>query len=560
MGEPLPAGRQTLWRLRPAVWSAEAIAVRLAVAIAAVWVVLLIREFGALVRVIYANADIVSAPYIGELYPAAPNGAVVVLGVLPWYTTLWFELATRHVPFHRELWEVGPWIGSLFSIGLIAWATARAAGRWAGAFVAFVAACAGPTMLVTQFSLDLHGATVMHVCLLDAFLVLLVSRRGLIGGGAAHRWLCLGVGLLTAIGAASDNLLFPAGVVPFVAAGLVVGLLYPQAIRKRISLSVLAVGAVSVAGSRIVLAAMRSQHVYASNKTVIFTNWNDIGARFRQFLESLASLFNADFSGAAIGARSLLAFVCACLLAAGLIMGIRATRGWYQELGVRLASKVDEDLEQFALRGLQLTFWSLGILLPALAFILLNFGKDLVGRYFVSAAYGVVVMIAVTFARRPFPQRAAAVLGASLVVAGSIVAIASRDLQSNPGHFPQQPFANFLKTFADGEGLKVGYAAYWVAAPLGWEMGTGVQVYPVLSCAAPRGLCTYPQHAISSWYTPRPSTRTFLVTDPRYGPTPPGMTLGGPDEVVSFGGYQIYVYDYDIASNLGDWHSYQVPE
>jgi len=50
--------------------------------------------------------------------------------------------------------------------------------------------------------------------------------------------------------------------------------------------------------------------------------------------------------------------------------------------------------------------------------------------------------------------------------------------------------------------------------------------------------------------------RTFLVVDSRFGPSDPGETLGGPDHVITFGEYKIYVYNYDIASNLGDPQAY----
>ena len=145
------------------------------------WVGLLLASFGAIVGVIYSNADIVSAPVIGELYGNAPDSARVVLGFLPWYTTLWFELATGWLPFHREIWEVGPWIASLVGIALVAWATAKAAGRTAAGLVAFVLVCASPRLLSIQFASDQHGATLVYVCLLDAFLVLLVGRAGRLG-------------------------------------------------------------------------------------------------------------------------------------------------------------------------------------------------------------------------------------------------------------------------------------------------------------------------------------------------------------------------------------------
>ncbi|MFI5302208.1 MAG: hypothetical protein ACHREM_29305, partial [Polyangiales bacterium] len=154
--------------------------------------------------------------------------------------------------------------------------------------------------------------------------------------------------------------------------------------------------------------------------------------------------------------------------------------------------------------------------------------------------------------------RVVAVAVACVVVAGSVVSLAARDIASNPGHYPRHDFARFLSTLAQGEGLKYGYAAYWVAAPLTWESNMQVEVYPVAPCAAPAGLCTYPWHEISSWYTPRPGIRTFLVTDPRYGPTPSDFKLGDPVEVVSYGEYKVYVYGFDIASRLGDARSYGV--
>ena len=97
-----------------------------------------------------------------------------------------------------------------------------------------------------------------------------------------------------------------------------------------------------------------------------------------------------------------------------------------------------------------------------------------------------------------------------------------------------------------------------MAAPLTWESRLKVQVFPVEPCSAPSGLCTYPWHEISSWYAPRPGTRTFLVADPRYGPVPDRLKLGKADEVVTYGEYDVYVYGHDIASDLGNARAYGV--
>jgi len=106
--------------------------------------------------------------------------------------------------------------------------------------------------------------------------------------------------------------------------------------------------------------------------------------------------------------------------------------------------------------------------------------------------------------------------------------------------------------------LIYGYGAYWVGVPLTWKSHLRVQVAPVVSCPkAPHHLCAYYNHTISSWYQPRPNVHSFLLVDHRYGPPPPGKTLGGTTEVLDFPSFSVYVYDYDIGANIAvDWQRY----
>ena len=500
---------------------------------------------------IYSNADIVSAPVIGELFPKAPSDATTVLGYLPWYTTLWFELATRWVPFHRQLWEVGPWLVSIGGIVLVAWSTAKAAGRWAGLFVAFVLVCAGDRLLPIQFGSDLHGATAVYVCLLDAYLVLLVTRGGRIGGPVTHVALCGVVAALTAAGLASDNLLIPAGLAPFLTAAVTQLWWAPRPVGRRIAISSFAIGVAAAIGAAIAVEAMHRVHVYAAETTIVFVGWNELVDHVTELVQSLADLFNGDFGGAAIGARSLLAFACAVAVVAGLVAAWRLGR---EQLGRLRAGGPPIT----AVREAHVTFWLLALALPAAAFVLSGFGQIGGARYLVASGYGIVVLAAVALAPRGHLARAVGVVAASLVVTASVVALASGDIRANSGHYPRQDFARFLTTFTQGEGLKYGYASYWVAAALTWETSTRIEVYPVLPCSSPGGLCTYPLHVITSWYLPRARTRTFVVLDPRYGPTPADLHFGNTVEVASYGEYKIYVYDYDVAANLGDWRRYGV--
>jgi hypothetical protein len=287
---------------------------------------------------------------------------------------------------------------------------------------------------------------------------------------------------------------------------------------------------------------MHAHHVYAARYTITYAEWSDLLQHATQFVQSLAGLFNGDFAGSHVGARSLLAFACALVVAAG---GVVA---WHQ--GRDQLRRVRDRLAADATREAHITFWLLALVLPAAAFILSSQGAPGKGRYLVSCGYGIIVLAAVALSRTGFAARAAGVIAVCVVVTGSVVAAAARDLERE-SVFPTPAFASILETFVGGEGLKYGYAAYWDAAPLTWDLHGRVQVYPVDRCNAPHGLCRVSAHEIDSWYEPRGSTRTFLLVDPVFGPPAPGKRLGNPVEVVRIARYTIYVYDYDIAGNVG---------
>jgi hypothetical protein len=363
--------------------------------------------------------------------------------------------------------------------------------------------------------------------------------------------LCVLVSAVSAAGLSSDALLVLAGLLPFVAAGLAQLRWTPGPVGRRVAFTTTLVAAATVAGAEIAIGAMHRLHVYTGAHTVEFAQWSSLLDNLLHYLQSITDLFNGDFGGAAVTARSTLALACAVLVGTGIVTGVRSGLAQVQRLqSARPATT--------AAREAYLTFWFLALVLPSLAFVLLSLGQIGLGRYLVSSAYGVVALAAVSLSARGYPGRVAAVAAACVLVMGSVVSLAARDIEANSGHYPLQDVARFLSTFAQGEGLDVGYAAYWVAAPLTWESRLHVQVYPVVPCPTPSGLCSYPWHEISSWYTPRPSTRTFLVTDTRYGPTTADFHLADPAEVVSYGEYKVYVYGYDIASKLGDPRDYGV--
>jgi hypothetical protein len=539
--------------IKPAVWTTRAIGIRLAVLIAASWFVLLFATFGTVLGTIDWNADVASTLTIGEFFPHVPSGATVTLASYPWYATLWFELVTRQLPFHREIWEVSPWLGSVAAVGLLSWVTAKVAGWWAAGLVALLLVCAGKNLLLVQFAPSEHGTVVWYACLLNAFLVLLVARSGKFG----HRWvthvvLSTLVAAVAAVGTASDKLLYLGGLVPFLLAGLVVARLAARPVGVRIALTTVGVAVGAVVGSRIVVAAMEARDVVAGPYPITFTTTNRLGQNTLDALQSVFALFNGTFEKSPVTARSTLALACAVLTLAALVVAARFAIRWTSAVAGRLARGEGEGRESL-LRTAHVSFWLAAAALPLAAFVLTSVAVINSGRYLLSTAYGTVVLVVVAVAGSSATRRAVVTFAACVVAFASVLSL-GRDFDSSPG----DQMARELFPFVEGEGLTYGYGAYWVAVPLTWKSHGRIHIAPVVSCPkAPHGLCAYYNHTISSWYDARPHVRSFLIVDRRYGPPPPGKRLGGTVEVLDFAHFSVYVYDYDIASNIArDWWRY----
>jgi hypothetical protein len=518
--------------------------------LAAVYAISLLSNLDSLVRALYLTSDQASAPYLGELYRQAPPGAEVVLGRFPWYTTLWFESLTAGLPAHRQLWEVGPWITSLLGVALLAWSTAKAAGRWAAAMVAVLLACASPVLLSLQFYWSGHAWTPVHVCVLGAFLVLLATRRGVLGTHWVAHWLaCAGVAAFTAAGLASDPLLGPAGLAPFALAGIAMVWLLGAPTGRRVAISAIVVAAVSAIGAVLIDQAMVAARIGAlPGFSIPFSRYDHLAGNVGRLGKDLLLVFNGDFAGAPLTARSVLALACAIVAAAAVVACTRFARAW---LGVALRAARATGLRAGAeaAEAAHLAFWvtsaatlSAGLVLTTLV------GKHDSSRYMVSVAYAVPAVLAVAAARRQW-ARGLVAAGACVIVAGSIGGLWRGDIAATAARaYPTGRAAGPLARLARSEHLKYGYARYADAAPLTWLTKAAVQVYPVAPCRHAQALCPWAFHRISSWYSPRPSTRTFVLTDvlPRRAIS----SLGRPVQVAKVGGLTVYVYAYDVAARL----------
>ena len=523
---------------------------------AAVYAVSLASNFHSVTQSVYIAADRASAPYIGELYPHAGHGAQVVLGRFPWYTTFWIESLTRWLPAHRVWWEVGPWGVSLLGVALVAWSTAKAAGRWAATVVAVVLVCASPAiqggeggrLLTWQFAASQHALTFAHVAVLGAFLVFLATRGGKVGDRwVTHALACGGVAAITAAGLASDALLGAAGVGPFLVAGIATAVLVGGPVGRRVAGSAVAIAAVSVVGARVIEHVMRTAKVIPhpgfSVSLAPFDQW---GTSARHLGEAMLHLFNGHFGGPAFTSQVVLQTASALVVTAAAAAAIIVAGRWV--VGARRAAR--GATASAAAETAHLAFWiAAGVVLTVVVVTTNLAGKHDSSKYLVTLGYAIFALLAVAAARRRWAQ-ACVVVGVCALVAGSIDALWSPTLEARADRSPLVRASGPLFRLVRREHLDHGYARYADAAPLGWQTHAGVRVYPIAAChpKAPH-LCPWGFHRISSWYRPRRATRSFLVTD---SITRNAIaSLGRHIAAFHAAGLTIYVYPYDIAFKLG---------
>jgi hypothetical protein len=480
------------------------------------------------------NADSVSAPLIGELLHRSPDGREVLLGNFPWYQQLWFEQATRWAPAHRQLWELFPFGLALLAIVLAAWAAARVAGRWGAVITGVALFCASSPLITNFFQGTTHSPTSAQVALLAATAVWLATRPDL--GRGALAAVVVVCGGLTAVGVASDQLLYAAGIVPFGVAALALW----RHVSMRAAIAAAGVIVVGVVGGIVLKAAMHGAGYRIHPLGLRFADADKLFPSGRLGIESIAFLGNGDFWGRNLDARGAFALLCCALVLAAAWAAIRMVRG-----SVREGAVADPALAVFV------TFWSVCAIGTAAVFVLSTAPVDILSsRYLVPAWFALCSLLPLLAARMP-AARVAIAAGVAVIGIASAIALARGDATDNAANWPDGALQGQLRTALQREGLNVGYAGYWDAAPITWGTHTDLEVYPVWACSGQQ-LCRFYFHNISSWYTPRPNTKTYLVVDPAQPlVTGPDPAMGKPLKMLTVGRLQVYVYGYDIASKLG---------
>jgi len=513
----------------------------------------LLVQYGQIVEATYLDADAASAPVIGQLYGGAVAHREVVLGQMAWFSTLMFELATRWLPLHRQIWEAAPYAMALASAALIAWGLWHVAGRWAATVGGAIVVCAAPHTLHLLFSLNDHSPTWFSLALLAGMLVLLERDAE----GLKTVWAVLavvGVGTIVGANMASDTLLVGAGFVPVLLAVAVVRVLPDLQTDPRALLLMLATLAVACVAAELTRLLMHHENVIVPSEVTHtgLASAEALTSNFELWWQSIASLGNGEFFGDTLNLISALQVACAGLSLLAVI--VLVPRIAWRELARHLRADRPDAPETKAPRIeapriAWCVFWGSSAILLSAGFIASSTPVDIESdRYLVGLIYAAAALVPLLGASGTL-RRLAISAGATVFAFTGLLSLLQGTVTANTGNFPSAGVSAQVARIARGEHLTVGYAGYWDAAPITWATHFAVKVYPVQQCGA--RLCKFDIHYISSWYDTRPGLRTFLIDDPTQPvATPPVAALGKPSAVYHIDELTMYVYPYDIASRL----------
>lgn len=513
--------------------------------LAAIYVLLVITHLNHLLVNIYGSSD-ASSPLVVAEYFSDRAGGHVITSNFPWYSTLIFAAATKWLPVHRQIWELGPLLLGLLSIALMSWSALRVAGRWAGALTAVILLCAGPNVLELMLWLTDHTPTWYSLALLAAFLVLLTDRRLSLG------WLpltiiTLFIGVIVGINAATDKELLISGLLPLLFAGIATWAVSRTALATRTMWFALALTGVIGVSAMSTASIMRSAGVLTNGFTVTFANIEIVASNFTSWWQSIALLGNGSFFGGAITFTTAIALICAAM-SVGVVLLIPRHTWLYVSARKSAEEPHEEQLSVYTM------FWTASIICLSAGFILSSApihptDSEDVG-YLVGILYAVAAMLPL-LARGSVAIRAVAVAGTLVFLLSAVIALGNSNSIKvpPPARGPSPQVAEDVARVAERMHATYGYGLYWDAAAITWRSNFKVLVAPIVGCANGKGLCPGPNGYIEAWYgrTPR---NTFLLTDASILAWGPPATLGRAIAIYHFGTVTMYVYNYDIIEKL----------
>jgi hypothetical protein len=493
---------------------------------AAAYVATVAVSFPALVRALYWNSDAAGAFTLADLYNGHGHVEIPRFG---WWSSLWWLLATRNAPGHAQLWEITGYAFALAGAAIVGWVTWRIAGRWAGVAAAAIAVAVGPAALYPLLTVNFHTSTPFTAVVLGGYLVALRQSSS---------WLlAVAVGVLAGVNAASDPLLWVAGVGPFVVGAAVLVFASRRrdaAVRAAVTLGVITVGFFAT-GS-----LMRAVGFHVHPVGVHRAGVHDLAPNIIKLGKSIAQVFGANHFFPGVYPDPALRYAITLLAFAGV--------GGTVFVAARLIMRrAEPTVRAYA------SYWAASAVLLGIAFCVTNQGTG-VGpgggvNYLLSLAPATAVGVAL-LAAPSYAGRVAVSLAVAFIGAVNVAGVAAGRAEKHAG---AETYGTQLVRLIESKGVTHGYAGYWDAHSLTWKSGLRVVLAPVQACPdAHDTLCRFHLgFTVDSWYDERPGPSVLIVDPPAWLAFTPPPSLGKPYSTERFGpNITVYFFRHDLARHV----------
>jgi len=511
---------------------------------------LVAANWSSIVAAVFSNSDAAAPGVIAEcLVVRGCAHGQVVLGQISYFTTLWFDLATAGLPFHHALWRVAPYLLSLVGVGVLTWTGWRLGGRRPAILSFAIGVASSSVVLYASVAQAFHATTWFSTIVLGSVLAVAARRPNL-----SRRWIVMssaGLSLLVGANLASDPLLGVGGLLPFVAAPAVIWVRTRGPADARIA----AFAAATVSGAVAVAAAVASVMGAWGFTTAPLIGGRAGLARPGELGHNLVLLGN-DLAALAdagpIGSGSIairVARTMILMVAAGVVVLV------VYQAGRPIIGRAQEARSADRARSLYLLFWGTMVIVLCFSFLVSNVPAGTgaaSSRYLIGLSYAAAAVLPLLPLRSSRGSTTVAFAAAAFCVA-SCLAVARGDLPAAKAQLPLVRYGDSVLRDLEQRGLTRGYGGYWEAASLSSKSADSILVAPVAVCRVSHAdlLCPYRLNAISSWYRPGSSTRSFLITDATRDSFGDAMgRLGSPSETIRYGPITLRIYDHDIAPGL----------
>jgi hypothetical protein len=484
---------------------------------------------------VYWDGDAATALVLGQTFN--PSRGFVVLLHIGIYTTLFWEYATRWLPWHRHLWEATPYAFSLLSAGFLGWTSRRLAGTWAAVVSVALAVCTNSRLTFMLFTPNYHTTTAFTTVLIGAYIVFVSESTGRGRLLAAS----LVVGVVAGANAASDPLLYYTGLGGLALTAVVVAC-GRRSVTDRLTVGIGVVLSIATASAVLTTDLGRHWGIRVYQDPYGLAKLSDYWPATVRFVEDTSALLNGSFRLHGAASARLLAIACLVLVCATVVLAVTAlVRRFRGRASVIRAETV------------YLTYWLGVVLLVFASYVGSTEGARPGYQYFIVTVYAFAALAPLVLPR----TRAALWITTAAILLYCTASFVSTQFQWTNGRTAVDAELPTIERIAAANHATVGYADFWSASPATWHNDFKFPIIPIDTCiAANTYLCDHFVQMDTSWYQPRTGTSTVLITAPGggYFNGNPGPSLGqSTKEVPLPGGITVYVYPYDIASRLHRW-------